>query len=784
MKLSPHSEPRTEQIEQTLALESIRRRLLDTGLLAFVILVGPAVIASFSRSAQTGWQPVMVVHGLLFTVFLTAYLMRHRIAFRPRAIAFTSGLLVAGIGGLVTYGLAGMGPFLLALAILFSAMLLGRGYVIAITTLALGGSIAIALAVVFGVLDFDVDFNTYMATGTAWMTSVLTLSTVVAAILGLRRMNASLSGLVNGLATRSDELAEINRELELEVTARSLAEEQLFTEKEKAQVTLHSIGDAVITTDADCRVEYLNAVAAEMTGWSLQDAVGQPIEKVFKIADEVSREPATQPIRECLRTESIVGLANGIVLISRTGEEYLIRDSAAPILKRNGEVIGAVLVAQDATKERIILREAQHQAAHDSLTGLINRREFEIRIERAIQSTADDRTTHTLCYLDLDRFKQVNDAAGHLAGDALLSQIAKILESQVRARDSLARLGGDEFGLLLENCSTDKAYRIALKLIQSVRDTSFSWEGDIFRLGVSIGIVDITSSDHSVSQLLRRADAACYAAKGLGRNRVAIYEQADHPPRHEHEDQRLASRLRLALENGSFSLYRQPIFALDSKDEISERVPRLYEILLRLEGDEETLPGEFIPVAEKVGIMPEIDRWVIRRSLDALGREGSVETTAPRLSINLSGLSIDDDSLSDYVRDEFSRSGVSPDRVCFEITETAAIESQQRALNFIHDMRTLGCRFALDDFGSGLSSLAYLKRLPVDYLKIDGEFIREIDDSPTDRAMVKAMCELGKTLEINMIAEYVETPEIAETLAGLGVDYAQGFSLGEPRPFV
>jgi len=772
----------TEQIGQSRRLATIRGRLLDTGLSVFVGLGLVALLSSLLRARETGWQPVMAMHALILAMFGVTLALRNRFPHRPRAAVFVGGLLLAGFGGLWTYGLAGMGIFLIALGVLFSAMLLEQRQVIAVMGIALAGFIAVATAAVKRLHRFDVDFNAYMQTPSAWITAIATLATVTAAIVGLQKMNLSLTGAIRSLAERTDQLAENNLALRDEIAARVRAEEHLFEEKEKAQITLQSIGDAVITTDSDCRVTYLNAASTAITGWEVQEARGRPIEEVFHIVDEQSREPVEQPVRRCLKKNEVVALANGVVLLHRDGGECIIRDSAAPIRKRNGDVIGAVLIAQDATRERMMLREAQHNAAHDSLTGLINRREFEIRLERAIKRVHDANASYALCYLDLDRFKLVNDVGGHQAGDAVLRSVAARLENQIRARDSLARLGGDEFGLLLESCTVDEAYRVGAKLVEAISEKSFHWRDEEFQISVSIGVVGVTDTGEGSGPLLRQADAACYAAKDLGRNRVVIYERRHGGDAGDREERRTVVRLREALEGDGLTLYKQPIYRL-GKEPAGTGTPPLYEVLVRLNtADEPLLPGTFIPIAERVGLMPEIDRWVIRNALTSLSKEDSDAQSS--LSINLSGATLNDESLSSFIRRELARTNVSPRRVCFEITETAAIENEKRALAFIEEMRELGCRFALDDFGSGVSSLSHLKRLPVDYLKIDGQFVREIDASPTDRAMVKAICELGRTLDIRMIAEYVETEQVATTLTDLGVDYAQGFLLGRPKPLV
>ncbi len=564
---------------------------------------------------------------------------------------------------------------------------------------------------------------------------------------------------------------------ERDITERKKAQEEaLFVEKERAQVTLHSIGDAVITTDASGIVEYLNPVAEGLTGWPVDEARGQPLEAVFHILNQQSRERAPNPVSKCLAQGRIVGLANHTILISRSGQEYAIQDSVAPIRRRDGKVFGAVLVFSDVTETRRMVQQLAHQAAHDTLTGLVNRREFERRLDHALGSAKLRGIQHVLCYLDLDQFKLVNDAAGHMAGDRLLTQIGGVLMQKVRARDTLARLGGDEFGLLIEHCPLESAIEIADSLVAALRDFLFVWEGLTFDISVSVGVVPITATAVTVTELLAQADAACYTAKDLGRNRVYVYQAEDPELARRHTEMLHVADLKGALQQGRFHLHCQPIVALFPPND----APFCYEFLLRLvdANGEIVLPKAFIPAAERYGLMATIDRWVIRKVFHHAAHGSYL---GAGIAINLSGNSLNDDGLLAFVRQAIAETVFPPARLCFEITETAAIANLTQATHFITEMKKTGCRFALDDFGSGLSSFTYLKHLPVDYLKIDGSFVREVMKDPIDGAIVAAINQVAHAMGIQTIAEYAESEAIVGKLRELRVDYAQGSALGPAR---
>jgi diguanylate cyclase (GGDEF)-like protein/PAS domain S-box-containing protein len=563
-----------------------------------------------------------------------------------------------------------------------------------------------------------------------------------------------------------------------DITERKKAETAVFQAKERAQVTLQSIGDAVITTDSEGRIDYMNPVAESLTGWENREAQTQLIGDVFTVVDEATREASENPVMRCLREGRTLGLSQHTVLVNRRGQELAIQDSAAPIRDRAGNLIGAVMVFHDVSKERRLHRALHYQASHDALTGLINRREFENRLTVAVENARQDAgSRHALLYLDLDQFKLVNDTCGHPAGDQLLKQITGVLQSRVRSGDTLARLGGDEFGILLQSCSLDQALRIAESLRQAIRDFRFIWQDGVLEVGASIGIVEITNDTPTVANVMTAADVACYSAKDLGRNRVQLYKPDDVPERH--REMHWVSKLARACDESRFELYFQPIVPIGAT--LHER--EHFELMLRLRDESGVLvtPAEFIPAAERFNVMPSIDRWVVRHTLDRLVHRIGAGVKPFTIAVNLSGTSLNDERFLEYLIAELSNNELVAGAMCFEITETAAIANLSNVVYFMRELKARGCHFALDDFGSGLSSFMYLKTLPVDYLKIDGQFVENVTRDRVDRSMVEAISQVGRTMGIQTIAERVESAEVLAELGRLGVGYAQGFHIARPR---
>lgn len=562
-----------------------------------------------------------------------------------------------------------------------------------------------------------------------------------------------------------------------------LTEQALFQEKERAQVTLDSIGDGVITTDDEGKVVYFNPVAEQLTGWKLEEVQGLTLRWAFNVVDAFTRKQIDHPAFDGSVEGVTVNVYENVLLVNNDGRDFDIESSVAPIRNQAGESIGSVLVFRDVTQSRELAKQLAWQAAHDQLTSLINRREFDLRLTRLIDSTKSGGDQHALLYMDLDQFKVVNDTAGHAAGDEMLRQLADKLRSQIHGGDTLARLGGDEFGVLLEHRTLDEALKVANTLRKIVQNFRFACEGRTFEVGVSIGLAPITAHSGSPTNLMSCADAACYAAKDNGRNRVNVYSPEDIGLMQRQSEMRWVTDISKAFEEQRFRLYSQPILPLREEQEDGHYC----EILLRMidVNGEVISPGTFMPAAERYGLMPVIDRWVIRTLFAAVSESlgSAAGSNPPRIcSINLSGASLNDEYFPEFLRDQISRYRIPPTALCFEITETVAISNLERVRRFMQELKQAGCRFSLDDFGSGMSSFAYLKDLPVDYLKIDGMFVKNMVQNPIDLAMVEAINRIGHVMGIQTIAEFVEDEETLEKLRILGVNYAQGYWVGMPAP--
>jgi len=551
-------------------------------------------------------------------------------------------------------------------------------------------------------------------------------------------------------------------------------------ERLMAQQVFEHINDGVITVDREGLVEYLNPTAEHLTGWSCEEARGQMLKDVYHVVDEQSLEGIEDPITRYVRDRNNAELQGNRVLLRRGGWEFIIQDFATPIHDADGDIAGAVVVLNDVSELHGMERWMEYEASHDSLTGLLNRRQFEHKLQEALDSVQAGDQRHALFYMDLDQFKLINDGYGHAAGDQLLKEISSLLQINITEEDSLARLGGDEFGVILENCSLEKARTVAKNLCRSVRDYRFMWDGKPFEIGVSIGLVPITSQWKNIADIMRVADSACYVAKEKGRNRVHVYTIRDLALRQRDGEIRWIQRIRHALKEGRFRLYCQNIVPLGNG---REKTPH-YEVLLRMidDGGNVIRPAAFIAAAERYHMMPDVDRWVVANTLELLGKRLSRGEHKGIFSINISGQSLDDESFMGYVVDQIDNSEVPPESICFEITETAAASSLDVVKRFMSILSGMGCKFALDDFGRGISSFAYLKSLDVDYLKIDGMFVKDLAVDKVGHAMVESINHIGHIMGVQTIAEFVETREVLEHLMDLGVDHVQGYQLGRPRP--
>jgi len=530
------------------------------------------------------------------------------------------------------------------------------------------------------------------------------------------------------------------------------SEAEAFAEKELVQVTLASIADAVITTDREQRVSYSNRNAEQMLGFSGPDLLGRPLDEVCRLEGE----------------------GGALHLLAADGTLLPVDRSVAPIHAPDGSAIGQVIVLHDASEARRHAAQLSYQATHDDLTDILNRREFERRLRELLAALRQGSGgEHAVLYLDLDRFKIINDTSGHAAGDELIKQVSQLLQATLRERDIVGRLGGDEFGIMLTQCSHEDALRVAEKVRKAVVDLHFAWGVRSYRIGVSIGLVLLDSRSSSLKEVMKAADAACYMAKEKGRNRIHLYSDDDAELSVRQTEMEAVSRIRAALENDRFCLHLQTIAPL--------RGGRAHaEVLVRMLDEQGGLvpPMAFIPAAERYDLMPLLDRWVIRHAFEALAQQPPGTSWA----INLSGASVCDEGLLEFVLEQQRITGVALEDVCFEITETVAVANLAQAAALIQDLQAQGARFALDDFGAGMSSFAYLKHLPVDYVKIDGSFIKGILHSPTERAMVESINQIAHVMGKQTIAEFVEDDAVLACLRAMGVDFAQGYGVGRPQP--
>ena len=566
-----------------------------------------------------------------------------------------------------------------------------------------------------------------------------------------------------------------------DITHRKSMEASLGRGKLQARITLESIGEGVITTDTQGSIDYMNEAAELLTGTSRANGIGKRLEDLIALVDEIDRKSLGDPVRKCLSERRRISLGRRALLLSRQGnKEFSIELTANPIRGPDAALAGCVIIFHDVSEMRGLTRQMSYQASHDALTGLINRTEFERRTEAALKSARGEDLGHVLCYLDLDRFKVVNDTCGHLAGDNLLREIAAIIKEKVRDSDTVARLGGDEFGMLLVGCPLDKARQIADDTCNAVADYRFVWQDQIFDIGVSIGLVEIGHESGSVENVISAADSACYVAKQRGRGRVHVYSARDEAVARQRGEIQWLQRLQTALKESAFELYTQPIISLAGR---VTKGPAM-EVLLRMRSEtgSDISPSQFLASAERYQLMSHIDRWVVQTTLAAVA-SGALRLPDERsCSINLSGQTLGDDGFLEFVVDCLDHTGVDPAQICFEVQESSVVSNLDHAHRFINVLHGMGCRFALDDFGSGLGSFANLKHLALDYLKIDGVFTRNLENDSVNQAMVAAMIKLARTLDFQVVAEQVEDQEAFEAVRRMGVDFVQGYVVERPHP--
>jgi diguanylate cyclase (GGDEF)-like protein/PAS domain S-box-containing protein len=549
--------------------------------------------------------------------------------------------------------------------------------------------------------------------------------------------------------------------------------------RSQARRALESLSEALITTDVDGRVDYMNPAAARLMGMLADDAIGSSLDDLARVVDEADRKLLADPVRQALAAGTPLNLGRRALLIKAPeSAERLVELSAAPIRLETGETVGAVMLLHDVTEMRGLAHQMSYQATHDALTGLVNRREFEHRLQEAVDIAHRGDGSHVLCYLDLDRFKAINDAGGHGAGDAMLRETAKILRDAVRDSDTVSRIGGDEFGMLLAGCPLEKARQIADDVCRAINEFRFVWKDKIFNVGVSIGLVEIARDSGTIEEALAAADSACYVAKRQG-GHVAVYSARDEIFARQTGEIQWLQTLQSALRESRFELYCQPIIAAFAGNVEGPAM----EVLVRLrdESGEQLSAGEFVRAAERYRLMVLVDRWVVQTTLNALGRGGIALAPKRCLAINISGQTLADAQFLEFVVDCFDSTGASPEQVCFEIAENAVVANPEQARRFVGVLHGMGCRFALDDFGSGLGSFSHLRNLAVDYLKIDGSFFKNLARDPVNQAMVTAMIKMARSLNFKVIAEQVEDASALEAARRIGVDYLQGYAVGRPE---
>jgi len=564
-----------------------------------------------------------------------------------------------------------------------------------------------------------------------------------------------------------------------DVSHRKSLEVSLSRSKRQAQYTLESIAEGVITTDNDARIDYMNRAAETLVGTSRDDAAGHKVGELFTLVDDMDRRPLGDPVDRCLAMRRRVNMGRRAVMVNQDGEqEHSVELSASPIHGPGDSISGTVVVFHDVGELRGLTRKMSYQATHDPMTGLINRREFERRLDEAMDSAHSEEAVHMLFYMDLDRFKAVNDSCGHLAGDNMLREVATLIKDQVRDSDFVGRLGGDEFGALLIGCPIEKARQIAMDICNAIADYRFVWKDKIFNIGISIGLVEISHVSGTVQDLMSAADSACYVAKQEGRGKVHIYSARDEAIARERGDIQWLRELQSALHDDAFELAVQPIIAMASG---ADSGPAL-EILIRLPDGRSREPdtADFLRPAERYQLMPQIDRWVVSATLGAIS-SGELKLAGQRsCAINLSGQTIADEAFLGFVVEALDRTGVSPSSICFEVTEKAILANIQQAQRFIEVLHGIGCEFSLDDFGSGMGSFASLKHLPIDYLKIDGMYTRSLQTDEVNQEMVAAMIKLARTMQFRVVAEQVEHQEDFDWLRDVGVDFVQGHFVESP----
>ncbi|MBN2738393.1 MAG: EAL domain-containing protein [Spirochaetales bacterium] len=584
------------------------------------------------------------------------------------------------------------------------------------------------------------------------------------------------------LKAKTEDLNKTSLELKNEIIQREQTETELINERERALVTLETIGDGVIAADNTGLITYLNPAAEELTGWLCEAAKGMSLTKVLKtnysLGDQkISKTGINETSMDMEMTKNVP-----VLLTSRNGRVFSIQESTTPIKDQNNKIIGSVIVLHNISDKEKLSKELNYKSSHDNLTGLLNRKTFEKMLQNLINSSKKNNEEHILCYIDVDKFSIINTNESSLAGDQMLIQLSKILQSSVRTSDFIGRLGGDQFGIILSNCEYFQAKRIIEELHQKISTTPFLWNNKEFSVKLSIGLTPINKGSDDLEKILSSANIACVFAKKNGGNRIQLYQHNNSDLKKYQYEMSFIADIQNAIKENRLLLYSQIIQPISD----FQGTGKHYEILIRMIDKKGELlsPSSFISTAEKHNIMPLIDRWTINKLFSSykIDYNETPRYSLAKFSINLSGASLNDENFLEYVFDQFALYDIPPFMICFEITETTAISNLSRIAQFIKELKKIGVCFSLDDFGTGWSSFHYLKELPIDFLKIDGSFVRGICDNPLDLVLVETINHIGHILGLQTIAEYVENTQILEKLKAIGVNYAQGFGIGIPKP--
>ena len=554
---------------------------------------------------------------------------------------------------------------------------------------------------------------------------------------------------------------------------------ELYAEKEQLKTLLTSIVDSVIATDENGIITFMNPEAEKITGWAFQEAKGLHHETIFKVVSKTTNRVLKSPITKSLEKKKSSPLLQDALLINIRGEKYDIQYAISLLQNKDNKTIGVEIIFQNVSQAKSMQEELNFNATHDSLTGLLNRREFENAMNKALKEIKSKKTQYILCYLDLDNFKIINDTAGHTAGDALLQEIAGLLHHRLRKVDVIARLGGDEFAILLSNCSLSAGKQIAEELVTSLGSIRFPWKNKIYRISVSIGMVLMSNPTTSSGQLLTEADVACYSAKARGRNCYFVYHSDEIESTEHHRQMIVASTIQEAIEDNRLLLYVQRVIPTNPKKGNDFQ----FEILIRMRDEQQRIlmASEFVHTAERFDLMEELDRWVLEQIFVKHHKNLSRWENAS-FSINLSANSLNNPKFMSFLSPLIQKSAIAPERICFEITETAAMTHISKTILIVEALQKIGCKIALDDFGVGLSSFSYVKNFSVDYVKIDGSFVKNLVNSKVDYTIVSTINDMAHRLGMETIAEYVESEEILKKVTKMGVDYAQGYLIGKPLP--